>query len=259
MYLGLNRLGVNNRPKGAAGSSGPPVSSGKLLWLDASDAETLVLSGSNVTSWASKAGLNEVFTTNQGTPAIDSTSFALNSVRLGVATAVTSMTNATGVAITENSTVFMVMFWANVSRATMILALHKGTALNSIAGGTGRPWWGPNTAANGSAVGSAQQSGTVYKETTTGLQAKGTRGLWVWRTPDPNTNAVIRLNGVDRTLASGGSTDVPAGMVVNTIGCSDNNYISQGSLAELIVYNTALSTDDTEATEAYLKVKWGTP
>jgi hypothetical protein len=243
----------------AAAASGPPVSAGKLLWLDADDAASMTLSGSNVTSWTNKAGAGEVFTVGAGTPIVDAVVFPKNSVRLGTGAAVSYMTNATGVAIPENSTVFMVLYWANVAQNTMALALHKGTSTAAVTTAGGRPIWMAYTGSNGSAVGSAQQSTTVYKETTTGLQAKGARGLWVFRTPDPNTAGTIRLDGVNRSLAAGGSTDVPLGMVVNTIGSSDSTYLSQGYLAELIVYDSVLSDGNTTSTEAYLKAKWGTP
>lgn len=55
---------------GAAPASATPVTTGLSLWLDASDASTMTLTGSTVTEWRDKNGSAAKMTTQAGTPTL---------------------------------------------------------------------------------------------------------------------------------------------------------------------------------------------
>lgn len=77
------------------------------------------------------------------------------------------------------------------------------------------------------------------------------------------TQEAVWVDGVSATIsptATGASSVgvVPAPFGIGSLG-SFGNSLLQGDFAELVIYNRVLTTEEREATEAYLQAKWATP
>lgn len=63
----------------------------------------------------------------------------------------------------------------------------------------------------------------------------------------------------DGNLLSLAGSSMTAGLSVSTIGSTDNLYVSNGNLGEVLIYNRKLTPSEISTIETYLKSKWGTP
>lgn len=248
---------------GGGGGFDPESISGLLLWLDADASSTLVLSGSSVDSWAdrSASGGGRTFTQSTGAnkPTRNTTDF---SGRVCVDFGNQErrwLTTASAVTITANSTVFMVFFWRSTSATYSSLCLQNGTSTNAVQGAAGTPYWIAFTSASGGArLQTAFNGGNEVVNTPTGHIAEGAKGLSTVKIASSIPSSTIRTDRVSRTVSTTG-TSAPSSNSVNTVGVTDSLYTSNGCLAEMLVYNSQLSSTDTDSVETYLRDKWGTP
>ena len=224
-------------------SFNPASISGLQLWLDADDSETITLNGSTVSQWDDKSGNNyhvsQATASNQPT----FTASALNSksvVRFDGVNDGLINTGDTPVGGSTNRTVFIVF---NFNGTTIDYALVLGY----------------NGALNGKAFGISEE-----------IAVRVNNGNRVWTTAVDSTHAIVTivLDGTSTTDLSAwknGSSLTASSTATQTIDTQSGVGIGRspagnhlnGDVAEIIVYNSALSTSDRESVESYLSTKWG--
>ena len=223
----------------------PALISGLQLWLDADDSETITLNGGTVSQWDDKSGNG--YHVSQGTASNQPTyqSSVLNSksvVRFDGVNDGLINTVDTPVGSSTNRTVFVVFNW-NGSGGTIDYALVLGYL----------------GAASGTVFGISEE-----------IAVRVNSGSRVWNASANSTHAIvtIMLDGTSTTDLSAWKNGSSLGVsttstqTINTaagIGVGrrfDGNYL-YGDIAEIIVYNSALSTSDRESVESYLSTKWG--
>lgn len=247
--------------------------SGCILWLDGDDLTTITSSGGAISAWADKSASALTFSqaTADRKPLTDTTRFGgKNCVDFDHQIGVDNrwLQSASMLSIPVTSTAFMVVHWTDSVINYLALALQKGSATNSISAGTGVPYWmvygipdSPSGYARTAALQSQLDASTYHYSGTTipgDRILPGTKGLVTFVSDTNMASSSLRLDRAACTRSSAG-TNIPSGMQVDTIGSTDSTYDSNGAIAELIVYDTALSSTDIDTVEAYLRTKWGTP
>lgn len=223
-----------------SGAFTPTSISGCQLWLDASDASSFTFSsGSVVSQWNDKSGNGRHMV--QGTvanqPTRDVTINGLSAVKFTGSPK--NMRTASGSTIAQPWMAFVVATDAGTGGAGRLLANRADVNAQVT-------------------IGVLSTNGAVYAGT-----------AFIGQGSAPSANAAQQItvlaNGAS-SQAWGNGTAGSAGnagsqsLVIGTIGSSgnDTNYHG-GNIAELIIYNSSLSSTDRQAVEAYLKAKWGTP
>ena len=227
----------------------PPVA-GYVWWLDAADSGSMTLSGSSVTTWSDKSsrGINLIPVTAAPTlvPA------ALNGLPVvnfnGVDQAFLNVA-AQPFSASGPSTVFMVaQFGKPASEQDILTAGNGGRTFRQIytdTSGIGL-WSGPTTSVGNPnyTVGSNQVIGAVFN-------GNGVAGDSVIDIIDP----VLGTNSVTGLVPSG-LTD-PVGIAVGCSIYSEPLYnFYSGNIAEILVYNSALTLMERQQVEDYLHSKW---
>lgn len=246
-----------------AGAFSPPNISGLVLWLDASDASTFSFSsGSSVSQWRDKS--TSAANHGQGTASVQPNR---NGTLNGKSTVVfdgtdDNLINAT-VPLLRNVpgwTAFVLSMTTDVTQYGISFQVYSD-AIDT---------WSLRLAMNvaGSASGKATVCGRrVDGGTGTCFNSTNSVSNSVWYTNTfvsdlTNTDAFFYLNGAlensDTAWLSSGNTSNANGL--STLGQrggdGGNGNHWKGPIAEVILYNTALSTGDRERVEAYLRAKW---
>jgi hypothetical protein len=226
----------------AALSSWLPDIAGLQLWLDADDSDTITLNGGTVSQWNDKSGngynVSQSTASNQPTY----TASALNGksvVRFDGGDELNG--SATVVGGSTNRTVFVV-FNCNNFGTTPAYGVTLG-----------------DSTSNGESFGVSRE-----------IAVRVNSGYRTWTTAVDSTHAIVTivLDGTSTTglsawkngsiltanLTSARTLNTAAGFIVGngTAGGELN-----GDVAEIIVYNSALSTSDRQSVESYLSIKWG--
>lgn len=222
----------------------PTSISGLQLWLDASDSSTITLNGSTVSQWNDKSGND--YHVSQGTASnqptyVESALNSKNTVRFDGAGDGLINTIDTPVGGSTNRTVFVVFnFTAFIGPKYALTLGYNGGALGTAFGisqeiavrvGDGNRLF--NTSVD-----------TTHAIVTIMLDGTSTTDLSAWK----NGSSLGVSSTVTRTI----NTSSGIG-----IGRSNGGAYLQGDVAEVIVYNSALSTSDRESVEDYLSGKWG--
>jgi hypothetical protein len=254
---------------GISGNLAPtsPVA-GYSFWLDANDATAFTYSSSNIVSqWDDNGGSNNA---TQGTVAKQPTreTGVLNGkavVRFsGGATKALNL--GTKIA-TGAYTLFIV-----INRSTAITAATGGSNLFYSTQADASP---PNSGIN---VGN--WTGNLTNERLSWLGTNGAQNFGVGYTTadissgghifsfdkDSSTGRAIRIDNtsvaLDNTSTGGNFTSTIYSGNYNIIGNFlpvDQNYAFVGDIAEILLYNSQLSSGDIDLNYDYLKAKWGTP
>jgi hypothetical protein len=238
--------------------SAPTEISGCALWLDGADssAASMLLNGSLVETWKDKSGNGRDFTAT-GTARPTLTATAINS-----RSAVTfngSTNTLTGNTATQDVirnlagyTVFAVLRTASIAAGER-LAFGVGATVMFRTGQTdSRSFIGGRRVAADtleSVMGAASDLsvGTTFIQTAAvNHAAQSLTGL--------RNGAAF---GLDTTyMAAGVSENVASSVSVGTQAGGTYGFWN-GEIAEIVVFNTALSTTDRARVEAYLAAKWG--
>jgi hypothetical protein len=219
----------------------PTQMSGCSLWLDAADASTIGLSGSNITTWADKSG-NRRNATSQGTGAVYSNNgllFTGSQTLLG--------SNATYLHNSANGTwtVFGVFQASTTSIGNPRILNYQGTP-NGVAQflyiETGRfnsyIWSSPPVQLTGSTVALNTSYLTSVVNTT--------------------TNTILYVNGTSNAAVSHGTNTTVSNSTYWIGGYDSGADRFYGTLNELLVFSNNLSASQREQVEGYLAWKWGT-
>lgn len=212
------------------------------LWLDASDAGSITLDGSNnVSQWNDKSGnaRNATQATPSNRPSYSSSN-QINGINCPHFDATDDNLTTPSFTITQPCTYFIVArsLTSDTSSRTIIDGLTQrqyiGLGSTSFVLFAGTNIW---TSFAKPAAGSSFMFTLIYDGAST----------------------LPRLNGVNGTVSSSpGTGSLTGGMRIGRFGASVN-YGWDGQIAEIIAYQGALNLTQIAAIEAYLKNKWGTP
>jgi len=213
----------------------PTQISGCALWLDAADSSTFTLSGSNVTQWNDKSG-NARNASGGVSPTFSNNAVVFNGSTQYLTTTYTAVPSA--------ETVFVV---ATITGSTAprnyfmfgtATANGRGYQVN-ITSGVYTVNWDRSTVARYAASGGIAQN---VQFLTSGLFT-GTGGSTGVNGGSQSTTASFSFAGTSTTAIGGAG---------NTAGT-----FWQGSINEIVIYNTVLTTDQRQQIEGYLALKWG--
>ncbi len=224
---------------------------GSSLWLDAADASSVVLNGATVSQWNDKSGNNRNAT--QGTAA-NQPGYASNALLGGK--------NVIDFAGSQKFFTVDLSFLTGSAYTIFALEGKESTAASNYYIGTR----GGSTN-NALHIGyradnqiTFAQFGNDISVTNAAYAYTGTQVFRQW-TDVLNTTSgrSILLNG---TVINGGTSTstatLNAGSATNGVIGQGHNTGTQyvGDLAEVVIYNSALSTTDRQTVEAYLNWKW---
>jgi hypothetical protein len=228
------------RPRQAGGFD-PRTVSNLALWLDASNAASVSLDGSNlVQQWSdlSGNGINATQTVSNNRPDYSQTLNGRKVVSFnGVNTSLEGTAPVTG---GTSRTVFCV--FRNASTASNVALL--GLSSNS---GNGGLWY---------------ITGEIAVRVIGGNRLFGGGAANTWQsialTQDGNStsNMTLKLNGAAVSATSTTAQVVNSGGSMTLGRISPSTGLGAGDIAELLVYSRALSASETAAVENYLFPKW---
>lgn len=228
----------------------PTSISGLALWLDAADASTLTLSGSNITSWNDKSG-NANNATATGTPTYNTA--GLNS---RPATAFNGSCYFQGnVSITgQTLTCFAVGSFVNSGGSDQRFV--------SLAA-TGQADW--NSASRTTGInnsGSSTIISTYRNQPPSFPQHSNPYGTpFIACSVYDGTNAYIYVNGlpgnVQASYASAGTFAISKYCIGEQVLVTGEIIRNGGFVSEVLTYTTALTTVQRQQVEGYLSKKWG--
>jgi hypothetical protein len=235
--------------------SAPTEISGCALWLDASDASTITQSGGVVSQWRDKTVNARHFSASStAQPAYTGT---LNG--LPVLTFNGSANTMTGNSAAQSAirnlagyTVIAVCKPASVAAGERLLLGAGATVIFRIGQQDSRPY------AGGRRV--AADALENITSSATGALVVGTAHIHSATVNHTSQTLSGRLSGAeygsDTTYMASGLSE-NSDLSIN-VGSQSSGYgFYNGDIAELIIFNTALSTADRARVEAYLAAKWG--
>lgn len=231
-----------------------PAQIQKSVWLDAADASTITLSGSNVTSWGDKSGngINAVQSTLANAPVLSAASLnGLPTIRFN---------GSAGTQIRLDTPAFD---FGTSQRTAFFVIKNTGPDV----GASSNPIWfwpragnGTNSLSITSWITTAVQ-GTAFMITTTQSKTNYLMASYLFG----RTSAIEQLfiNGDSAgtaTKTAGGSSysNATSGYAFGgTPGDPSAQYFFDGNIAEVLMFNNALSVPDQQKVEGYLAWKWG--
>ena len=229
-----------------AGTFNPTTISGCLLWLDAADSASIVFSGSNVTQWNDKSNSGYNFT--QGTTASQPTYSAMANGKSAVNFTISStpkyMTN-TSVAFPTNYTIFAVGYNSQTIFARLLTSIPDSYLFFGSGNGVTQ-------------FTTFVGNGTAWNDTTTNATATTVTSLCLMEMTNNNTSTglIPYINGTAQT-AKNGTTATFNGLNIGwQTSASTNQQYWNGYIAEILVYNSVLTTTQRQQVEGYLANKW---
>jgi hypothetical protein len=214
----------------------PQWQSGLALWLDAADSSTISFSsGSNISTWRDKATGISCVASNSPTLVVNSQNGLPVVNFVGTSTQFFTAVRASG--FPSVKTYFMV--YSN-SLSNVGQTLLGGSVFTQQGGGT------------------TFQDESGYTSGTPAFQTGGSyrivSSLPIATAASPSLNGSVFMNGSQISLISSSGNYVPSGTTIY-IGTGNQPYT--GTIAEFILFNTALTTSQRQGVETYLARKWG--
>lgn len=209
----------------------PRSISGCQLWLDGADSTTLTLSGSNVTQWKDKS------TNLYIASATTSTFTSSNTVSVG------------GSAMTISNYVWRTKFTSFiVSKGGLFVIIDARPSVNGLIYIFSGNWSLQVVYSPGG--GAIELGDSVLAQ---GTSVVDTANLSILTTGYTNSTTIspYAVNGTVRTSTRTAGTTATDSTITQTL------RISGGEIAEIILYNSALTTPQQQQVEAYLAWKWG--
>jgi hypothetical protein len=207
-----------------------PAAISTALWFDAADASTITTSGANITQWNDKSGNNRNATQTTDANRMSYAEYQLNSI------------NVASVRGTEGMSV---SYTLNTAYSIVLVCQHtlNGRVLNSS---TVNALIAPSRNANSvyvnaDVVGAGPVPSGTWSITTLTVPGVSASSFW-WNSTNYGSGTHSNWGGFIIGCAGGNS------------GGSEN---PNGDIAEIIVLNSAASTDNRQIIEGYLAWKWG--
>lgn len=226
----------------------PDVLSGLRLWLDAQDRSTLTIAGTSVTRWADKSPVGGQTVGPGGSSTI---TYAFDAALHGYAIQVidpgsgTNMQGTLSLGSTSAATVFAVA--RNISAGAVALVLYPSPTSDFNIGG----------ATDG--TGAIQAKAREAAGTKSTFQHTNSMGSSAYHLLTATYDLSLSTNEVtawDNGVSSGTRPD--NGNNAGPMTSSGLIYFpGNWSIAEVIIYNRVLSTDERQAVEGYLRKRWG--
>lgn len=235
----------------------PADITGLALWLDASDAATLTLDGSNnVSQWNDKSGNGNhgAQSTTTARPSITGSINGRSALAFDGIDDSFSVANSATIDLGPTMSVFIVHKLSSASsaaRQTLIQFSNGSTASPSIEAAGTLPPSGGN--ANSYVL---IRPGVVIA--TSAANSLTTSGVVSSFHIENSANCSIRINSTEVAFAaSAGMTLTGSGSakLIGMRGSPAQNY--SGAMGEIIVFNKRLSAEETTQIESYLISKWG--
>jgi hypothetical protein len=255
-YLG-RKWGMTQRTDGGFL---PTIVPGLRLWLDALDANTLTLSGSNVTSWRDKSGYEYNASGYNNTATYNAS--GLNAGYPGIEfSSAKSMRSIVPVG-TFSSAVDGFVVYKFTGSVNPSAAYALITRTQSSSNGAPAPF-DANSFSNTTyrLIG----NGTSFTQNTSGLNYITNSNPTIYNfgiQSTSNTTWTDRINGVVGIYTTGGGTGAAYGDTASNVvigGRMDTAVFYQGVISEVILYNTALTVSQRRQVENYLSSKWNIP
>jgi hypothetical protein len=214
--------------------------SGCQLWLDAADATTLTLSGSNVTQWNDKSG-NGYNASGGISPAYSNSGVVFDGSTMSLLTSYTAQP-------TTETILLVCSFNASATTGGFPLGttIHGGRSVNmGYSSGTVTVMWDKLGYWGNASSSASISAGTRFLTTMVLYNA---------------TNASTSLNAANQSSIAtfpnsffgGGTTRIGAALTSGSLYAQ-----FYGTINEIIVYNSALSRSQYQQLEGYLAAKWG--
>lgn len=237
-----------------AGTAWTPANLGSALslWLDASDSSTITLNGSTVSQWNDKSGnarhVSQATATNQPTYSATglngkgSLSFDGSDDILSTPTAFPSLDNFSVFVVASGNAIA-----ANQERG--IVAIDNGTGSGYISGyWFERSSWGQ---ALTSYISSATVGAPLNSLPTNGFTAK-----ILGQVRTKNVDHALFIDGNFYNVTANNTT-LTATIPSNRLYIGRSALTYSGTISEVTVFNTSLSTTDRQKLEGYFAWKWG--
>jgi hypothetical protein len=215
----------------------PTLLSNCALWLDAADAKTLTLSGSNVTAWADKSG--------NGRNATQSTlSNTATYSSIGLVFSGSQFYDVNLSSVNSAQSFFAVMSSASSNKMNVLgvrsSVFQSGYQFMMQSNAQLVTRWGGDTILTGSAIG----QGTRFLYGTT-MNSGLTSFLYTNGSQVTSNTSTVALSGSGTVVIGGGFYQGAGG-----------EYLT-GTINELVIFSNVLSTTDRQQVEGYLATKWG--
>jgi len=224
--------------------SAPTEISGCVGWWDASDAASITQSGGLVSQWNDKSGQgNHATASGSARPTLTAGGLNGRSVMTFDGTA-TAMTVAANAAFNSNDLTYFVVF-----RQTS--TANKGVYTKLNADGTSLGFG--LVVRSDPAVWLLQKNAGAPQVLTASVNPTTATRIY---TVTSTATATGFLDGLSSATATGQTASHSLSQAV-TIGARASSEYLNGYIAEIIHFNTALSTADRARVEAYLAAKWG--
>lgn len=226
----------------------PRTISGIQLWLDGNDSSSMAFSGSNITTWRDKSG-NGNNATATGTPTLGNTINGIQSVVAGSGNYFNGAVTISGSSLT--------CFAVALTTASQPRSVSD-QRLVSLANTTNVDYGRTDSVI---ALFNQALTSTIATYRVTGPLASNTIAqnvAFMAVTQYDGTNANLWFNGSAGTLASSASSGSFA-ITKYGIGNQANPQVEYwlGSIGEVVLYNTSLTTAQRQQVEGYLAWKWG--
>jgi hypothetical protein len=238
---------------GTYGELWTPANITTELWFDAADSSTITLNGSAVAQWADKSGnARHINATGTQQPAYNAT--GLNSAGLITFDGSNDIlsTTAAGCNGVTNCSMFTVMRYIAVNGEDITIAINRANPPNPTYG-LGRYYYRNNGS-------SYQGFGTWSQDVVSSSIAVDTGGSHhVFGAVQSGLNVDICRDGIAAayTIPTGGSkpintNDFSLGGTLNSA-----NYYANVSMAETVIFYSAIDSTTRQKIEGYLAHKWG--
>ena len=206
---------------------------GSVLWLDGTDASTMTLNGLNqLSEWRDKTGLAEKLVQGNASQQPTFTPNGINGLPVVRLVAANTQTMSTTTNFTAPSTVLYVARHTGGSNLRLLCGINNNWLLG---------FWG-------------NQRHVAYFEgwvNQAGSAPDTLPYLYSATIPGPGQNTSFYENGL-LVASNQGGIQGPNGLSLS----GEFNEYSNGDIAEILVYNSALNNTARQQAEAYLNAKW---
>jgi hypothetical protein len=206
-----------------------------LLWLDAADETTVIRSGSNVTQWTDKSGNG-----NNATTALGTLSYSNGIVFTGSQAMTTPLSS-----VMTSQSIFVIAS-ANSGALMNIIGVDAPTYSNGI-----------QVALNNYLQSVTRYGGTPIMSAAVNVGGAGVRFLY-GVTYISGGQSFLYLNGSQ--TSNNVTSPTISGTATVSIGAYRDTAFQErynGTINEILIYNTILTTDQRREIEGYLARKWG--
>jgi hypothetical protein len=223
---------------------GASAVAGILLWLDGADPSSTGVapsSGTSISTWSDKSGLGHNFV--QATGGSQPTYSTMSNGRLGVNFGTSKIMTNTSISVPTTYSIFVIGYTTTNGRGRL---LNGGTS--------DRLYFGTGDAVT--QFSTFTGNGTSFNDTATNSPATSVASLCLMELTNSGTSTGLLpyVNGTVLTAKNGTTVSFTTLQIGSSVG---SNQFWNGFIAEVLIYNSVLSTTNRQVIEGYLAQKWG--